>query len=149
MESPGSSDSSLLRGQWSNPSDILSLLLLVGGDIIQKALAQFVRVRPFSFAPTLSLTPVAFSFGWVSYAFMSLMSVVGENQLMPDQPDCDSIVINCENAYSRKNHSWVLGRILRDHESRHPVDKATCSIRIDIFTVTEGSSSRPDIDKKW
>ncbi|KAI0411710.1 hypothetical protein F5X98DRAFT_380475 [Xylaria grammica] len=29
-----------LRHQWANPSDILSLLLLIGGDIVQKAIAQ-------------------------------------------------------------------------------------------------------------
>lgn len=39
-----------LRGQWGNPRDILSLLLLVGGDVVQKAIAQLVgqhQVRPF------------------------------------------------------------------------------------------------------
>ncbi|KAK5636034.1 hypothetical protein RRF57_011746 [Xylaria bambusicola] len=30
-----------LRGQWSNPSDILSLLF-IGGDMVQKAIAQLV-----------------------------------------------------------------------------------------------------------
>lgn len=28
-----------LQEQWANPSDILSLLLLVGGDVVQKAIA--------------------------------------------------------------------------------------------------------------
>lgn len=46
-----------LTGQWRSPGDIFSLLLLVGGDIIQKALAQF-SMRKFR--------PVAFSFGWVA-----------------------------------------------------------------------------------
>ena len=30
------------KSQWSNPGDILSLLLLIGGDIVQKAIAQLV-----------------------------------------------------------------------------------------------------------
>jgi hypothetical protein len=76
------------------------------------------------------------------------MSVVGDNQLMPDAPDCPSIVVNCRNAYTRTNHSWILGRILRDHEASHEVDITKESIRIDIFTLT-GNDGRPDIDPKW
>ncbi|EPQ54741.1 hypothetical protein GLOTRDRAFT_13685, partial [Gloeophyllum trabeum ATCC 11539] len=59
---------------WRSPSDILSILLLIGGDIIQKALAQ---VSGYYF------TPVAFSFGWIAYAFAALMSSFGDGKLMP------------------------------------------------------------------
>lgn len=93
-----------LRSQWSNPSDILSLLLLVGGDVVQKALAQTAG-RGF--------IPVAFSFGWVSYAFLGLLSAVGDKRIMPD-PDCAVLVINTENGYSRSNRSWIIGRLMRD-----------------------------------
>ncbi len=48
-----------LRGQWSNPSDIFTILLLIGGDIVQAAIAQL------SAGPVSGLTPVSFSFGWV------------------------------------------------------------------------------------
>jgi len=138
-----------LRSQWSNPGDILSLLLLIGGDIVQKALAQFVGVTvklPGKRGPAVLVTPVAFSFGWVAYAFMSLMSVFGDNALIPE-PDCRSIVVNCKNGYVRENRSWVLGRILRDYESSHEVDKATEALRIDIFEVKP--CDRPKIDMKW
>ncbi|PNP59123.1 hypothetical protein THARTR1_01371 [Trichoderma harzianum] len=54
--------------QWTNSSDIFSLLLLVGGDVIQKALAQFTLNR---------FRPMAFSFGWVAYAFSHLLFAVG------------------------------------------------------------------------
>lgn len=57
-----------LKAQWTNPSDILSFLLLLGPDVIQRALAQVVGRR---------ITPVAFSFGWVAYAVNSLLSTVG------------------------------------------------------------------------
>ena len=119
-----STPDSEMQSQWSNPGDILSLLLLIGGDIVQKALAQFVGVyiRPFKKGPRILLTPVAFSFGWVAYSFNTLMSIVGENHLMPDAPDHPSILINCNNAYTRTNQSWILGRILRDHEASHEVD---------------------------
>src|SRR5271170_3435680 len=99
MDSTNSSDSALLRTQWSNPSQILSLLLLVGGNIIQIAIAQFAGVRPFKrykWAENISLTPVAFSFGWVAYTFVSMMAVIGDQRLMPDGPDCPSIVMNCD-----------------------------------------------------
>lgn len=95
-----------LRSQWTNPSDILSLLLLVGGDVIQKALGQRAGHR---------FTPVAFSFGWVSYAFSVLLSAVGEKKIMPE-PDCPAIVVNTSSGYSRTNRSWILGRMVRDVE---------------------------------
>ncbi|KAI1359307.1 hypothetical protein F5Y08DRAFT_344825 [Xylaria arbuscula] len=41
-----------LRGQWANPSDILSLPLLIGGDMVQKAIAQLVFM-PTSECPSL------------------------------------------------------------------------------------------------
>lgn len=55
-------------GQWRNPNDILSLLLLLSPDIIQRAFAQLVG------GP---LAPVAFSFGWVAYSVNALLSVFG------------------------------------------------------------------------
>ncbi|KAI3334263.1 hypothetical protein F4824DRAFT_219382 [Ustulina deusta] len=107
-----------LSAQWRNPRDILSLLLLVGGDIVQKAIAQLfgVYVEPARGWPRIYLTPVAFSFGWVGYAITSLGSIIGDKQLMPSIPDSHSIVINCDNGYTRINRSWLLGRIIRDHE---------------------------------
>ncbi|KAK7728875.1 hypothetical protein SLS63_006483 [Diaporthe eres] len=75
-----------LREQWGNPRDILSLLLLLGGDIVQKAIAQQVghQVRPFGrYGPAVSVAPVAFSFGWVAYGFSSLLAAFGDMALMP------------------------------------------------------------------
>jgi len=56
--------SAWLRGQWSNPNDIFTILLLVGGDIVQVAIAQLCA------GPITHLTPVAFSFGWVSFSYV-------------------------------------------------------------------------------
>ena len=54
--------------QWHNPSDILSLLLIVGPEVVKNAVAQLNgRV----------VTPIAFSFGWVAYAVSALLSTVG------------------------------------------------------------------------
>lgn len=41
---------------------------------------------------------------------------MGENKLMPPNPDCKCKVINAKNGYSRENTSWILGRIIRDYE---------------------------------
>ncbi|EUC35596.1 hypothetical protein COCCADRAFT_47334, partial [Bipolaris zeicola 26-R-13] len=54
-----------LKAQWHNSSDILSVLLIFGPDIVQRAVAQLAgRI----------VTPVAFSFGWVAYAASALLS---------------------------------------------------------------------------
>ncbi|KAL9099787.1 MAG: hypothetical protein Q9163_004760 [Psora crenata] len=95
--------------QWRRPSDILSLLMLLGSDIVQRAIAQQAG------DPHLP-TPVVFSFGWVAYAFTGLLSAVGDNLLMPPSPDTSSILISIPNGYPRANQSWILGRVLRDFE---------------------------------
>jgi hypothetical protein len=65
------SDAIVFRDQWINPSDILSLLLLIGPDIVQRAIAQLSGNI---------LTPVAFSFGWVAYSLNASLSVIGGNE---------------------------------------------------------------------
>ncbi|ETS75085.1 hypothetical protein PFICI_13569 [Pestalotiopsis fici W106-1] len=143
-----------LRQQFSWPSDILSLLLLIGGDIVQTAIAQqtgFTIRVPGSkiFVP---VAPVCFSFGWVAYGFSSLLAAVGEMRLMPKN-EISSVLVNCSNGFAREVQSWALGRLLRDHEIRcrhefSPDDGAPhTSIRIDIFEV--GPVSRPDLDFVW
>ena len=57
-----------LSAQWRNPKDILSVLLILGPDIVQSAVAQLAG---------RGITPVAFSFGWVAYAASALLSSVG------------------------------------------------------------------------
>ena len=65
-----------LKLQWNNPSDILSLLLLLGPDVIQRALAQLVGRR---------VTPVAFSFGWAAYSISALFSAIGGMYLVANR----------------------------------------------------------------
>ncbi|KAJ8585867.1 hypothetical protein M405DRAFT_392351 [Rhizopogon salebrosus TDB-379] len=101
-----------LNSQWHNPRDILSILTIIGGDVVQRAIAQLAGSGPFC------LTPVAFSFGWVAYSFSILLSAIGEGRLMPPS-DCPSIVVNAKTGYVRTNNSWPLGRLLRDHYSPH------------------------------
>ncbi|KAK0213732.1 hypothetical protein IW262DRAFT_1279926 [Armillaria fumosa] len=100
------STSQAIRGTWQNPSDTLSILLIIGGDVVLKALAQLAGG---------TFTPIAFSFGWVSYSFNALMNVFGDGRLVPP-PDYPAMVINAQNGYKRDNKSWVLGRLLRDFQ---------------------------------
>ncbi|KAL7894296.1 hypothetical protein HDV63DRAFT_160296 [Trichoderma sp. SZMC 28014] len=146
--------------QWQNFTNMLLLLFIIGGDVVQHAIAQLfgVYVQSSQKWPRLYLTPVAFSFGWIGYAFMSLASVLGDKPLMPSEPDCPSRVINCTSGYGRINRSWVLGRILRDHEltvednsgpeyANLEATQKRASLRIDIFEIQE--CEKPQIDRVW
>ncbi|KAI1653203.1 hypothetical protein F4813DRAFT_375381 [Daldinia decipiens] len=102
-----SAPSSDFTSQFTNPSDVFSVLLLLGGDVVARALAQLVGSR---------ITPVAFSFGWVAYAVTAVLSAIGGNRLMP-APDYSCKVVNAQNGFVRDNDSWVIGRIVRDFET--------------------------------
>ena len=120
LQSRSSPTTSSLYSQWTNPSDILSLLLLIGGDVIQCALAQQVGdILP---------TPVVFSFGWVAYAFITVLSSVSNGQLMPENPDCSAVVFSTAFGYPRANKSWILGRLLRDFETHWMPDAVKNSL---------------------
>ena len=158
MGSTSSSTTDQLQDQIANPSDILSLLLLIGGDVVQRAIAQLFGFYITPFGIKFYMTPVAFSFGWVGYAFTSLASVVGDKQLMPSRPENSSKVINCETGYARTNRSWLLERLLRDYEmsmEKYPgaeheeiaASGSWMSLRIDIFDVED--AGRPAIDWVW
>lgn len=149
-----SSTADEMRSQWVNPGDILSLLLLIGGDVIQKSIAQLVGCKiNLPMIRGLSIAPVAFSFGWVGYGFSNLLSAVGDRRLMPTS-DCPAMVVNCSNGFARETQSWALGRLLRDHETRCEVDAKdqeeggqALSLRIDIFTL--GPVTSPNNDFVW
>ncbi|KAI0723948.1 hypothetical protein C8T65DRAFT_627990 [Cerioporus squamosus] len=96
---------------WKSPDDILSILMLIGGDIVQRAVAQLAGTGPGPFCP------VAFSFGWLAYSVSALTSAVGDGRLLP-KPDINMYVVNAKSGYIRENASWVVARLLRDHEVR-------------------------------
>lgn len=99
--------SAAFKAQWASPTNYaFTILLLLGGDVVSRALAQLAGGR---------FTPVAFSFGWVSYATSAINSAIGEFKLMPGA-DTPVTVINTANGQSRGNGSWVLGRAMRDFE---------------------------------
>lgn len=116
-----------VRGQWHNPSNILAILMIIGGDVVQCAIAQLSSSQ---FGP-VPLVPVAFSFGWVAYSLHALLSAIGKSRLMPHS-DFPCVVINAETGYARTNRSWVIGRLLRDHKA--PSDP-TQGLTITIYEV--------------
>jgi hypothetical protein len=115
-----------LSQQWISPSDILAVLLLIGGNIIHMALAQLSGSH---------IVPVAFSFGWASYAFSALMSAVGDRKLMPT-PDFSSLVVDAQSGDIRTNNSWVLGRILRDMEM-HVVKRSGWTLWVRVYVASD------------
>ncbi|KAK5217906.1 hypothetical protein LTR72_009077 [Exophiala xenobiotica] len=99
------------KQQYENPAETFSVLLLIGGDIVQKAIAQLVGYQLRGFY----ITPTAFSFGWVAYAFNALNSALSDGSLMPS-PDIVCRVIPLSREGDRENESWVIGRLVRDLE---------------------------------
>ena len=106
-----------LARQWRNPTDVLTILLVIGGDIVQKALAQLSGTY---------WVPVAFSFGWASRSFNSVLAAFGDGAsiLIASAP---SFLINAGSGYARLDFSWILNRILRGVEyGLKPLDAALC-----------------------
>ncbi|KAH6980668.1 hypothetical protein BKA56DRAFT_486084, partial [Ilyonectria sp. MPI-CAGE-AT-0026] len=136
------------------------LLLLICGDTVRKAIAQLIGYKlrlpgQFSRSSGVSISPVAFSFGWVAFGFSILLSAVGEMKLMLDN-NSRVMVVNCSNGFAKQVSSWALGRLFRDHQSNHEVDPRPKeeggraeSIRIDIFKLGPGPASRPTCDFVW
>lgn len=122
-----------LRQQWINPADVSTILMVIGGDVVQNAFAQGTGQL---------YTPVCFSFGCVAYAFITLVNIIGDGRLLP-QPDYPVKVFNLESGYARENKNWVVGRLLRDIESKvsrtRPLHDDT-GIRISVFEAIENDN---------
>ncbi|PQE05712.1 hypothetical protein CJF31_00004433 [Rutstroemia sp. NJR-2017a BVV2] len=113
FDGPGDISEQFLA-QWKNPGDVFSVLLIVGGDVILLALACLTG---------RTLTPIAFSFGWVAYAVSAVVGAVGDNKLLVRCPPEISLkVVNLKNGYYRDNKSWLLGRFVKDYNSWMPDD---------------------------
>jgi hypothetical protein len=104
-----SSPQNLLGTQWTEPGDIFSVLLILGGDVIQLSCAALAG------NPGLLPAPIAFSFGWVSYAMSAVLSAIGENRILRCAPKVDVKVINLKTGYAQSNRSWVLGRLVKTY----------------------------------
>ncbi|KIM25767.1 hypothetical protein M408DRAFT_25886 [Serendipita vermifera MAFF 305830] len=130
---------STIAQQWREPQDIFSLLLIIGGEIVQKSIAQLAG-GPYP------LTPVAFSFGWVSYSILAVMNVLGNGTLMPE-PDTQCMLVNVRKGWIRQNYSWVLARILRDW--REETEDARNSLEVSICSASRQKARIPYPDLVW
>lgn len=75
----------------------------------------------------------------MAYIITALLTALGENRLMPP-PDSACTVINARSGYTRENHSWILGRILRDFEFW--MDGASPAIRRRLDAIIEARWGR-------
>lgn len=82
-----------LRTQWRSPSDILSLLLILGPEVVQRALAQVAGTR---------YVPIGFSFGWTAYSINALITIVGgKNDIVSHNLPLIDICRRAADAYIR------------------------------------------------
>ncbi|OAP62169.1 hypothetical protein AYL99_04372 [Fonsecaea erecta] len=147
------SPASILRTQLTNPVGILAVLLIIGGDVIQQACAQLVSGLRFPYGSKntsqerhyFSFTPVAFSFGWVAYAFKALSGAFGDGHLMP-QTDVPGLVLTVGGQW-KNNESWIIGRLLRDLELENP-RKDKGGLKIDFYRSCRGAGE-PNRDRVW
>ncbi|KAK7978735.1 hypothetical protein PG996_004786 [Apiospora saccharicola] len=150
--------SATIGGQWVSPSDILSILLLLGPDTVQKAVAQLSGRM---------VTPAAFSFGWVGYAISALVGVFGTPQagfLMPATDVPDILLVGAQSGHSRPTRSWVLGRLFRDAHTRATADTRVRgraadksdptwdALRVTVFEFEQEpriAHGTPEVDMVW
>ncbi|MDI1490449.1 MAG: hypothetical protein OHK93_001652 [Ramalina farinacea] len=112
--SAGAADTAkTIRLQWQSPSGILSILLIVAGDIVGEALDQLSGQ---------TVSPVVFSFGWVSFAVSAFMTAIGVHQLLtPSKKNKPKDkAVNIKSGKVTENRSWVLDHILRDWDYWKP-----------------------------
>ncbi|KAG9237340.1 hypothetical protein BJ875DRAFT_481369 [Amylocarpus encephaloides] len=97
------------RCQFTHPKGIIAVLLLIGGDIVQKAVAQSTGGKlPTDNLNLRLITPIVFSFGWVSFSFNAVASALGDGTYL-SPPDYPGYVITISSGDTRQNQSWVLG----------------------------------------
>ncbi|TQV91561.1 hypothetical protein IF1G_09627 [Cordyceps javanica] len=122
----------LLLKQFQNPAEITTILLLVGGDVVQKSVAQLAGCYD-------SFVPVVFSYGWVSYVFTLLTNAIARNGSFAP-PDYPGVLVNLRSGDRRSLQSWVLARLLRDLEQsidpRGRIASADTTDRPGLFIAT-------------
>ncbi|KAF5235242.1 hypothetical protein FAUST_7207 [Fusarium austroamericanum] len=139
-----------LATQWVNPSDVSTILFVLGGDVVQKAYSQ---------ATGTAYVPVCFSFGCVAYAFVALVGIIGEGRLL-SPPDYPCKVLNLKSGYARENKNFVLGRLLRDLEAIETRKEALAykghgdgsynyGLKISVFEATYNKNGRTEFSWNW
>jgi hypothetical protein len=131
------STGSVLLAQLRNPAEILAILLIIGGEVVQKAIAQLTGYR------LLFVTPVAFSFGWVAFSFTATMGIFGDGILMP-RPEDEIQVVDVASGTQKKNESWLLYRLVRDLELRSRRDQHAVGLYLAVDKPVKPGKPKPD-----
>lgn len=114
ISSGAAQTASELKSQWTNPSNIASILLILAGDIVGQALQNLSGP---------SIVPVVFSFGWVSHAHQAFVSAVGLHQLLkPDNAGGQGWLVDVGTGKGKPNDSVLLQQVLSDWSSWKPRD---------------------------
>ncbi|RYP25809.1 hypothetical protein DL767_008268 [Monosporascus sp. MG133] len=113
MSNPDDIPASYFRQQWTGATDVFTVLFILGGDVVQLALAAVAGDV---------IVPLAFSFGWVAYAISALLSAIGENRLVRCPPEVSMLVVNVKNGYTRANQSWLLSRFMKTYTYWMPAE---------------------------
>lgn len=139
----GTDPGSELRTQWANPADVSTVLLMIGGDVVQKAFAQGTGKL---------YTPVCFSFGCVAYAFIAMADLIGDapGHLLP-KPDYPVRVFDLESGYAIENDSFVLCRIARDIEAvlEKKDNYEVTGFRIVVYEATPRPGPSPEYSSSF
>ncbi|KAF2443523.1 hypothetical protein P171DRAFT_495283 [Karstenula rhodostoma CBS 690.94] len=115
-------DGQLTGSPWGT---LVAIFMVIGEPVLRTALA----VATTEYLDTKS-TGLPLSFGWLSYAVISLVPVfAGVRGVMPE-PEIDCSIVNMESGRSRKNKSWMLARLVRDLEKAAGVTVAGLKISI-------------------
>jgi hypothetical protein len=90
---------------------IIPLLMLLGPELVAKALA-IITASPRN-------DSVCFGFGLLGYMFSLLTTAfTGLSEILP-KPEIDTKVLDLRSGQGRVNKSFLLSRVLRDHESQY------------------------------
>ncbi|KAF5241795.1 hypothetical protein FANTH_9011 [Fusarium anthophilum] len=144
------STSNNLASQWVNPSDVSTILFVLGGDVVQKAYSQ---------ATGKIYVPVCFSFGCVAYAFVALVGIIGDGRLLAP-PDYPCKVLNLKSGYLRENKNFIIGRLLRDLEAIETreaniaaedqgFDGSSYALKITVFEAMWNKNERTEFSWGW
>lgn len=129
-----------LSTQWRDPSDVFSVLLILGGNVVRLALVALSGGV---------ITPVAFSFGWVAYAISALLSAISENRLIQQPPEVALLVVNLKSGFGRTNKSWLLARLMKTYNYWMPEEVRLTLRKPRLFKDEEeaGNSSKDGVQQ--
>lgn len=122
-----------IQQQWHNPTTILAVLSVIGGDIIHRATAQLAG-NPYHVAP------VTLSFGWTGFLLSFILALFGEGRALP-RPDSNCTVVDVATQASSPNKSWVLGRLVRDHTIH-----ITSGLNVTFYNAITNKQGIPSFD---